>query len=141
MAGWQGSQVKCKYVCSDLCLVLSVHTQANGREFKGAVASWLYMRIININMIYDILLNTSHYTHTLTRFQNVDFSVPIPISHSLDIISLRVYLYIHHTDRHTRPLFMSLSRLYMRVIEIIHQRGGDSLSLSMCVGTYEVVLG
>ena len=90
-----------------MCLVLLVHTQAHDRQFKEAVTSWLYMRIIN--MIYDIILNTSHYTHTLTCCQNVDFSVPIPISHSLDIISTRVYSCVHHTHTCKHVLFLFLS--------------------------------
>ena len=61
-------------------------------------------------------VHDSQRTDKHTCFQNIVFSVPVPLSLSvsLDIISIRVCsLYIHHTDRgretHTRSLFMSFS--------------------------------
>jgi hypothetical protein len=79
-------------------------------------------------MLYYTILNTNTPTHMFSVYR----LLCLPVCFSLDILSIHVYVYINqlitHTHTHTRSLFMSLSRLYMCVVE----RGGG-VPLSRCV--------
>ena len=80
-----------------------------------------------------ILYNTEH-THTHTQMFSQYRLFWISPAPSPDFISIRVYLYIQgftsHTQTHTRSQFMSVSRLYVCLIE---RGGGFPLSRERCV--------